>query len=61
MYHQLHCLGFLRLVRERPSSIRFETQEEKEHAIYCLSYLRQMVLCHADSTLEPAFGATLVL
>lgn len=30
---------------------------DSQHALHCLSYLRQNVLCAADATLEPAFSA----
>jgi len=30
------------------------SQHNVEHAAHCLSYLRQLLLCHADTALEPA-------
>jgi hypothetical protein len=35
------------------------TAWEEAHITHCLSYLRQMVLCNADTTLEP--GARVLL
>ncbi|OCH88793.1 hypothetical protein OBBRIDRAFT_706540, partial [Obba rivulosa] len=45
MYHQHHC----------PMSLREAAIAGKAtgHVFHCLSYLRQMVLCEADATLEP--------
>ncbi|THH08336.1 hypothetical protein EW146_g9027 [Bondarzewia mesenterica] len=46
MFHQLHCLRALRLrIDEGVGSLA--------HAQHCLNYLRQMVLCSPDLTLEP--------
>ncbi|KIJ44341.1 hypothetical protein M422DRAFT_30487 [Sphaerobolus stellatus SS14] len=48
-YHQLYCLGTLRksfLQRENLTS------EEMGHVDNCFIYLRQMVLCNVDLTLE---------
>jgi hypothetical protein len=57
MYHQLHCLnGFRKMLSgEHRNASRIEHDEQ--HVLHCLSYLRQMVLCSADITLEPAFSA----
>lgn len=57
MYHQLHCLnGFRKMLGgEQRNASRVEHDEM--HVMHCLSYLRQMVLCSADITLEPAFSA----
>lgn len=57
MYHQLHCLnGFRKMLSgEQRNASRIEHDEQ--HVLHCLSYLRQMVLCSADITLEPAFSA----
>ena len=45
MYHQLHCLNTLRI-----ASIHNNT--EFGHISHCLDYLRQAILCQADTTLE---------
>ncbi|KAF8960217.1 hypothetical protein BDZ97DRAFT_1328691 [Flammula alnicola] len=50
-YHQLHCLRSLRhyfLGRQNLTSM------DLGHVDHCLIYLRQMVLCNVDLTLEPA-------
>ncbi|OJT08125.1 hypothetical protein TRAPUB_980 [Trametes pubescens] len=47
MVHQLHCLDAIR--------VAFVTNRTgaAHHVEHCLRYLRQTVLCHADTTLEP--------
>ncbi|KAJ6191949.1 hypothetical protein J3E72DRAFT_273885 [Bipolaris maydis] len=55
MYHQLHCVG-----REVYSDKAHETnlnETEKmhmryQHANHCFDYLRQAIMCYADTTLE---------
>ncbi|KAI0716723.1 hypothetical protein C8Q76DRAFT_617086 [Earliella scabrosa] len=46
MVHQLHCLDVIRVgfVTNRTNAA--------EHIEHCLRYLRQMVLCYSDATLE---------
>ncbi|KAL1949049.1 hypothetical protein VTO73DRAFT_10855 [Trametes versicolor] len=47
--HQMHCLDVLR--------VGFAMRGRAEHAghvQHCLRYLRQALLCHADTALEPA-------
>ena len=48
MVHQLHCLDVMR--------VGFATNRTgfAHHFEHCLRYMRQMVLCHASTTLEPA-------
>jgi hypothetical protein len=59
MYHQLHCLnGFRRLTVAAKNGTM--TQHNVDHAVHCLSYLRQLLLCQADTALEPARLATTV-
>ena len=50
VFHQLHCLNNILL------AIAARVKEGKEpssHVTHCLQYLRQMILCRADTTLEP--------
>ncbi|KAI0362150.1 hypothetical protein OH77DRAFT_1416372 [Trametes cingulata] len=55
MYHQMHCLNsFRRMFNGHRNASR--AQHDGAHALHCLTYLRQMVLCSADITLEPAFS-----
>lgn len=56
-YHNLHCLRSLRHYLNiamvwRPD-YKF-TSMDKGHVDHCLIYLRQIALCNADLTLEPA-------
>ena len=52
LHHQLHCLNsFRRIFNGQVSATAVP------HAIHCLDYLRQAVLCKADTTLEPAHAA----
>jgi len=57
MYHQLHCLnGFRKMLSgEHRNASRHEHDEM--HNLHCLTYMRQMILCSGDTTLEPAFFA----
>ncbi|KAH0828814.1 hypothetical protein J3R83DRAFT_3262 [Lanmaoa asiatica] len=57
MYHELHCLGRLRLALEDGVNRTYEAQDE--HVQHCLNYLRMMALCRADVTLEPVIDASL--
>lgn len=47
--HQFHCLRIMRTMLEGPQEIWSD-----EHMHHCLNYLRQMILCNPDLTLEPA-------
>ncbi|KAF9008618.1 hypothetical protein BDZ89DRAFT_1078883 [Hymenopellis radicata] len=49
MFHQLHCL---RLMRSALAG-RYDDYT-RGHTQHCLSYLRQMILCSPDLTLEPS-------
>lgn len=46
MAHQFHCLNSIRL------SFLANQTGATEHVEHCLRYLRQMVLCYADATLD---------
>lgn len=48
MFHELHCLRMFN------AGYRPETNIADEHLKHCLIYLRQLVLCDADMTPEPA-------
>ena len=52
LFHQLRCLNIVReslMARREPPYI-----EPSRLAIHCMNYIRQMVLCRADLTLESA-------
>jgi hypothetical protein len=57
MYHQLHCLNGFRKMLSGENRNASCMEHDEQHVLHCLSYLRQMVLCSADITLEPAFSA----
>jgi hypothetical protein len=46
MWHQIHCLSYLR-------GVLINGDDGSDHAEHCFHYLRQAVLCAADTTLEP--------
>ncbi|KAH0584448.1 hypothetical protein H2248_009985 [Termitomyces sp. 'cryptogamus'] len=50
-FHQLHCLRSLRRYVRKDMTL---TPMDLSHVDHCLIYLRQMILCNADVTLEPA-------
>ncbi|EMD34964.1 hypothetical protein CERSUDRAFT_124975 [Gelatoporia subvermispora B] len=50
-YHQLHCIRSLRHYFNKRDSL---DAMDIGHVNHCLIYLRQMVLCNVDMTLEPA-------
>ncbi|KAF7315975.1 hypothetical protein MIND_00114500 [Mycena indigotica] len=51
MYHQLHCLNGLRVALRTPKTSR--SPQFNSHTNHCFNYLRQLLLCKADTTLEP--------
>lgn len=46
MYHQMHCLDRIRV------GFIVNGSDAYRHAEHCLRYLRQIILCKADTTLE---------
>lgn len=46
LFHQLHCLDVIRVGYLTNRTHTFE------HIQHCLRYLRQILVCHADTTLE---------
>ncbi|OAX37301.1 hypothetical protein K503DRAFT_693579 [Rhizopogon vinicolor AM-OR11-026] len=46
LYHQFHCLDVIRV------GYVVNRTHAAEHIQHCLRYLRQALLCHADTTLE---------
>ncbi|KAF7312836.1 hypothetical protein MKEN_00967500 [Mycena kentingensis (nom. inval.)] len=51
MYHQIHCLNGIRSALLSPPSER--TPHGDGHMNHCFNYLRQLLVCRADTTLEP--------
>jgi hypothetical protein len=57
MFHELHCLRYLRdelASASRPASERKGKEPAWGHVQHCLNLLRRAVLCGADTTLERA-------
>lgn len=56
MFHQLHCLDSLRYgyATAKAGVLEFPGNGTgvEHHVHHCLTYLRQMVMCSADTTLE---------
>jgi hypothetical protein len=66
VFHQLHCLSYL-AQHYRPSTSPHPFDNETEilhHSVHCFDYLRQSLMCAADTSLEgkttagPGWGAT---
>lgn len=51
MFHELHCLRAIRGVIENGWDTI--THERQGHLLHCFNYIRQYILCAADTTLEP--------
>lgn len=51
MIHQLHCLRSIR--DSMAQSWTDMDNNSRNHAHHCLNYLRDRMLCQADTTLEP--------
>ncbi|KZV92730.1 hypothetical protein EXIGLDRAFT_646952 [Exidia glandulosa HHB12029] len=49
MFHQMHCLNNIR------AAVGYSRQGIKptQHIQHCFNYIRQMILCRSDITLEP--------
>lgn len=56
LYHQLHCLNSFRRTFNNNNN-GSHANHGTFHAEHCISYLRQMILCAGDTTLEPAYSA----
>ncbi|KXS94509.1 hypothetical protein AC578_8332 [Pseudocercospora eumusae] len=54
MFHQLHCLRAIRSVLKDLMDAQKRQHTDIGHAVHCLDYLRQAVLCYADDTEERA-------
>jgi hypothetical protein len=53
MYHQLHCLNGIRNALSLTINDAAAAQV-RSHTNHCFNYMRQLLLCKADTTLEPA-------
>jgi len=52
MYHELHCLRITHTTLKSSPAHRLSA-EMLSHTRHCLTYLKQWILCSADTTLEP--------
>ena len=50
MVHQFHCLDVIRV------GMATNRTGFMHHVEHCIRYLRQIILCYSDVTLEPAFS-----
>jgi len=50
MFHQLHCLQMIRaaVIERHPEAVH-----SNKHAQHCFDFIRQAILCAADTTLDP--------
>ena len=51
-FHQLHCLSYLAEHYQRGYAGIELTEEVANHTAHCFNYLRQGIMCSADTTLE---------
>ncbi|KAK4221318.1 hypothetical protein QBC38DRAFT_134373 [Podospora fimiseda] len=52
VFHQLHCLSYLAENYQRGYAGIELTEEVANHTAHCFNYLRQGIMCSADTTLE---------
>ncbi|KAL2021439.1 hypothetical protein VTK56DRAFT_7192 [Thermocarpiscus australiensis] len=57
VFHQLHCLSYLAAHYQRGYAGVNLTEEVAHHTSHCFNYLRQGIMCSADTTLEGKTGA----
>ena len=56
MFHQLHCVDMLRKIYIYAKNGELAAHAKDEmHTLHCLGYLRQGILCSADTTLEKLY------
>ncbi|KAL1617122.1 hypothetical protein SLS56_011125 [Neofusicoccum ribis] len=53
MFHQLHCLNFLRFAYWPERITEMPPDEVGYHRDHCLDYIRQAIQCNGDVTFEP--------
>ncbi|KAI1357502.1 hypothetical protein F5Y08DRAFT_159559 [Xylaria arbuscula] len=54
VFHQLHCLdGLRRGYWGAGHGAPHGSHEEHSHVRHCIDYIRQSLMCHADTNLEP--------
>lgn len=53
MFHQLHCLNFLRFAYYPEAIEDMAPWDIAAHRDHCLDFIRQAIMCNGDSTFEP--------
>ncbi|PSN75083.1 hypothetical protein BS50DRAFT_480838, partial [Corynespora cassiicola Philippines] len=53
VFHQLHCINQLRLGFYQTETQNLGFPYDPAHARHCFDYLRQSIMCAADSNIEP--------
>jgi len=53
MFHQLHCLNFLRFAYYPDTIVDYPADEVEYHRDHCIDYIRQAIMCAGDASLEP--------
>jgi hypothetical protein len=52
VFHQLHCLSYLAVhFQQGYGGVKLE-KEVAHHSAHCFNYIRQGIMCNADTTLE---------
>lgn len=51
-FHQLHCLSYLAVHLQQGYAGVNLTEKVAHHTAHCFNYLRQGIMCSADTTLE---------
>ncbi|KAI0541842.1 hypothetical protein GGR58DRAFT_389050 [Xylaria digitata] len=52
VFHQLHCLSYIVDHYQRGYASANLTEEVAHHSVHCFDYLRQSIMCAADTNLE---------
>ncbi|KIJ91876.1 hypothetical protein K443DRAFT_652758 [Laccaria amethystina LaAM-08-1] len=52
MFHKFHCLRFFNWALDPEFEGLYKIFATEDHSAHCLNYLRQMILCSPDLTLE---------
>ena len=57
VFHQLHCLSYLAVhFQQGYGGVELE-KEVAHHSAHCFNYIRQGIMCNADTTLEGQTGS----
>ncbi|KFY06812.1 hypothetical protein V492_07717 [Pseudogymnoascus sp. VKM F-4246] len=56
VFHQLHCLSYLAVAFQTAFTDKTPSSEVAFHSVHCFDYIRQGILCNADTSLEGDTG-----